>query len=164
MSMTTQIPIHETDNFYIQAAARPFIDRAEGGHIYIFPKIALRDRTQLSPSLAIEYQKLSMIVGEALKSAMSRRGIDVGIVNYQDMGNWGVFKPEGPTLHMQVYGRATTATIQKYGDAVQLPHRETGFYDDFKPLNEEDITEIRKDIESLMQSEKYIQPWNEQTM
>lgn len=102
MSMTTQIPIHETDNFYIQAAARPFIDRAEGGHVYIFPKIALRDRTQLSPSLAIEYQKLSMIVGEALKSAMARRGVDIGIVNYQDMGNWGVYKPEGPTLHLRL--------------------------------------------------------------
>ena len=164
MSMTTQIPIYETEDFYIQAAARPFIDRAEGGHVYIFPKIALRDRTQLSPSLAIEYQKLSMIVGEALKSAMARRGVDIGIVNYQDMGNWGVYKPEGPTLHMQVYGRATTATIQKYGDAVQLPHRETGFYDNFKPLDDEDIIEIRKDIESLLQSEKYSQPWSELTM
>lgn len=111
MTMPTQIPIYETDNFYIQAAARPFIDRSEGGHVYIFPKNPIRDRTQLSPQLAIEYQKLSMVVGEALVSAMARRGVDIGIVNYQDMGNWGVFKPEGPTLHMQIYGRATTAVI-----------------------------------------------------
>lgn len=159
--MKTQIPIYETDNFYIQAASKPFIDRAEGGHIYIFPKVPVRDRTQLPPKLAIEYTKLSMVVGEALKSAMARRGIDIGIVNYQDMGNWGVFKPEGPTLHMQIYGRATTATIQKYGDAVQLPHRETGFYDDFKPLNEDDIKEIRYDIENLLQSDKYKSVWSE---
>lgn len=156
-----QIPVYETANFYIQAATRPFIDRAEGGHLYLFPKISVRDRTQLSPSLAIEYTKLSMVIGEALKSAMARRGVDIGIINYQDMGNWGVFKPEGPTLHLQIYGRATTATMQKYGDAVQLPHRETGFYDAFQPLNEGDIIEIRKDIETLLQSDKYKSSWSE---
>ena len=107
------IPIYETENFEIQAASRPFIDRTEGGHIYIYPKVPVRDRTRLTPALAIEYTKLTMIVGEALIPAMARRGITVGIVNYQDMGNWGVFKPEGPTLHMQIYGRATTATTQK---------------------------------------------------
>lgn len=159
--MHTQIPIYETENFYIQAAKRPFIDRAEGGHLYLFPKIEVRDRTKLSPALAIEYTKLSMVVGEALVSAMARRGITIGIVNYQDMGNWGVFKPEGPTLHMQIYGRATTATIQKYGDAVQLPHRETGFYDDFKPLDQEDIAEIKADIKALLLTDKYASLWSE---
>lgn len=155
------IPVYETENFEIQAAIRPFIDRSEGGHIYILPKVPVRDRTQLSPSLAIEYTKLSMIVGEALRSAMARRGVDIGIVNYQDMGNWGVFKPEGPTLHMQIYGRATDAIIQKYGDAVQLPHRETGFYDNFKPLDEADIAEIKNDIKKLMKADKYKSHWSE---
>ncbi|HSX30047.1 MAG TPA: hypothetical protein VLE73_05815 [Candidatus Saccharimonadales bacterium] len=159
--MKMQIPVYETEDFYIQAASNPFIDRTEGGHMYIFPKAPVRDRTQLSPKLAIEYMKLSMVVGEALKSGMAQRGVDIGIVNYQDMGNWGVFKPEGPTLHMQIYGRATTATIQKYGDAVQLPHRETGFYDDFKPLDEGDIKEIKADIEKLLQSDKYKAAWSE---
>lgn len=159
--MNAQIPIYETENFYIQAAKRPFIDRSEGGHLYLYPKVDLRDRTQLSPSLAVEYMKLSMIAGEALISGMARRGVDVGIVNYQDMGNWGVFKPEGPSLHMQIYGRATTATIQKYGDAVQLPHRETGFYDNFEPLTAEDVAEIKADIEALLQTEKYSGHWSE---
>ncbi len=71
------------------------------------------------------------------------------------MGNWSVFKPEGPTLHMQIFGRAKDAKVQKYGDAVQLPHRETGFYDSFQPSDEEDIQEIRADIEKLMKTEKY---------
>jgi hypothetical protein len=84
------IPIYETAHFSIEAAARPFVDRDEGGHIYIFPKTPVRDRTKLSPTLAIEYMKLSMIVGEALQSAMTQRGVDIGIVNYQDMGI-GVF-------------------------------------------------------------------------
>jgi diadenosine tetraphosphate (Ap4A) HIT family hydrolase len=159
--MKIQIPVYETENFYIQAASNPFIDRSEGGHMYIFPKAPVRDRTQLSPKLTIEYMKLSMVVGEALKSAMARRGVNIGIVNYQDMGNWSVFKPEGPTLHMHIYGRAITATIQKYGDAVQLPHRETGFYDNFQPLDEEDIREIKTDIEKLLQNDKYKAAWSE---
>lgn len=159
--MRMQIPIYETENFYIQAAQRPLVDRDEGGHIYIIPKQSFRDRTQLSPKLAIEYTKLSMVVGEALKSAMARRGVDIGLVNYHDMGNWGVFKPDGPELHMQIYGRATTATIQKYGDAVQLPQRETGFYDNFKPLTTDDIKEIKLDIEKLLRSEKYKGVWSE---
>jgi diadenosine tetraphosphate (Ap4A) HIT family hydrolase len=161
MSETEQIPIFETDNFFIYAPSRPFIDRTEGGHILMFPKVPVRDRTQLSPKLAIEYQRLSMVVGEALQSAMARQGVDIGIVNYQDMGNWGVFKPEGPTLHMHIYGRAKTATIQKYGEGVQLPRRETGFYDTFKPLSDEDIVEIQKDIERLLKTEKYSKTWSE---
>jgi len=159
--MNTQIPIFETENFYIQAAKRPFVDRAEGGHIYLFPKVEVLDRTKLSPALAIEYTKLSMVVGEALKSAMARRGVNIGIINYQDMGNWGVYKPEGPSLHMQIYGRATTATIQKYGDSVFLPHRETGFYDNFKPLDNEDINEIKIDIKKLLLTDKYMNNWCE---
>jgi diadenosine tetraphosphate (Ap4A) HIT family hydrolase len=155
------IPIYETENFKVFAVARPFIDRNEGGHILIFPKVPVRDRSRLSPALAIEYTKISIAAGEALTSAMSRQGVDIGLVNYQDMGNWGVFKPEGPTLHMHIYGRATSATVQKYGDAVQLPHRETGFYDNFEPLNHDDINEIRTDIEKLMHSDKYKDPWNE---
>lgn len=148
--MKQQIPIYETDNFYIQAARRPYVDRAEGGHLYVFPKIRLRDRTRLSPALAVEYMKLTTVAGEALVSAMARRGVAIGIVNYQDMGNWSVFKPEGPSLHMHIYGRAITATIQKYGDAVQLPHRETGFYDGFQPLDAEDIAAVKSECRHFL--------------
>ena len=161
--MDTNTLIYESANFKILAAKRPFVDREEGGHILIFPKIPVRDRTKLTPALAIEYTKLTMIVGEALVSAMARRGIDIGIVNYQDMGNWSVFKPEGPTLHMQIFGRAKSATVQKYGDAVNLPHRESGFYDSFKPLDDQDILGIKNDIEALMKTQKYAATWSEES-
>ncbi|MGI8419883.1 MAG: hypothetical protein ACR2LN_04530 [Candidatus Levyibacteriota bacterium] len=147
--------IFETDNFSIESADKPYVSREEGGHIYLFPKVPVRDRTQLSAPLAVEYMKLSMVVGDALPEAMQRRGVDIGIINYQDMGNWRVFTPEGPTLHMHIYGRAKTAGIQKYGEAVQLPQRSTGFYDNFKPLDEEDRKEIKKVIKKLIQTTKY---------
>jgi hypothetical protein len=57
-------------------------------------------------------------------------------------------------MHTHVYGRATTATIQKYGDAVQLPNRNTGFYNDFKPLDADDVAEIKADIIKLLASDK----------
>lgn len=121
--------ICETDNFIVIAATLPhvYVSREEGGHIQIKPKVPVHDRTQLSLDLATEYIFLSMVVGEALQSALGRRGINIGLVNYQEMGNWSVFKPEGPKMHMHLFGRAIDAAIQKYGEGVLLPHLDTGF-------------------------------------
>ncbi len=153
--------IYETHNFTIQSTDRPFVDRTEGGHLRIYPKVPVRDRTKLTPALATEYMKLSMVVGEALVTVMRAQGVEIGIVNYQDMGNWGVFKPEGPTLHMQIFGRAVNATIQKYGEAVLLPQRETGFYDNFQPLTDEDRDLLKAEIDNLLNTEKYSTRWSE---
>ncbi|MEO5564344.1 MAG: hypothetical protein ABIR18_12940, partial [Chitinophagaceae bacterium] len=82
--------IYETINFIVEAPGKPLVTRTDGGHIIITPKIALVDRTQLSPSLAIELIYLTMLIGEAMTIAMNKRGIDIGRINYQDNGNWGV--------------------------------------------------------------------------
>lgn len=153
--MTLKYVIYETDNFIIDTPENPFIDRLEGGHIRISPKVKVSDRTKLSSDLAKEYIKLSMVTGEAMKIGLGRRGIDIGIINYQDMGNWAVFNPEGPTMHMHLFGRAKTAKIQKYGEGVLLPKKDTGFYDNFQRLNDEDIAEVRIEIERLLETDKY---------
>jgi len=36
-----------------------------------------------------------------------------------------------------------------------LPDRETGFYDGFEPLNNDDIEEIRKQINLIVEQDKY---------
>lgn len=153
--MTLKNIVFETNNFIIDAPEHPFIDRLEGGHVRISPKVKVSDRTKLSSELAKEYMKLSMVTGEAMKLGLSKRGINIGIINYQDMGNWAVFNPGGPTMHMHLFGRAVTATKQKYGEGVLLPRKETGFYDDFQRLNDEDIQEIKKEIIRLLETEKY---------
>jgi diadenosine tetraphosphate (Ap4A) HIT family hydrolase len=147
--------IYSTENFDLEVPSRPFLSREEGGHLRIMTKLQVSDRTKLSRDQAIEYMKLSMMTGEALTKGLSQRGIDVGIVNYQEMGNWSVFKPEGPIMHMHIFGRAKTATIQKYGQAVLLPDRDTGFYDNFMPLDANDIVEIKKVLTELETSSKY---------
>ncbi|MEO9805197.1 MAG: hypothetical protein ABJF04_18210 [Reichenbachiella sp.] len=147
--------IFETQNFVVEAEERPLVSREDGGHIAINPKVRLNDRTLLTPALAIEQMYLTMLIGEAMTTGLANRGIDIGRLNYQDNGNWGVFKPEGPFLHVHIYGRTKSAKIQKYGEACSFPFRETGFYDDFEPLNAGDVAEIRKQIDLLQKTEKY---------
>lgn len=147
--------IFQTKNFIVEAIEKPHVSRTDGGHIKISPKVRLVDRTQLTPELAIELMRLTMIVGEAMATALNRRGVDIGRINYQDNGNWSVFKPEGPYLHIHLYGRAKSAKVHKWGDACYFPQRETGFYDSFEPLNDGDVEEIKKEIGEILQRDKY---------
>ena len=147
--------IHETKNFIVEAVEEPHITRVDGGHIKIYPKMKKVDRTELTPEEANEVMRLTMIVGEAMTKGMNNRGVDIGRINYQDNGNWSVFKPEGPYFHIHLYGRAKSAKIQKYGDAAHFPQRETGFYGGYEPLNEDDVLEIKKQIEEISKQDKY---------
>lgn len=149
------IKIFETNNFLVETLEKPHVTRTDGGHIFISPKMRLLDRTQLSPELAVEMIRLTMVVGEAMAAALTKRGIDIGRINYQDNGNWGVFKPEGPELHIHLYGRAKDAVIQKYGEALSFPQPNTGFYDSCEPLTNGDIEAIRNEIELIFKQEKY---------
>jgi hypothetical protein len=92
-----------------------------------------------------------------MTTAMNKRGVDIGRINYQDNGNWSVFKPEGPYLHYHLYGRAKSAKYQKYGEALYSPLREKNpeYYKPFKPLNDGDVFAIRKEILRLLKTKKY---------
>jgi diadenosine tetraphosphate (Ap4A) HIT family hydrolase len=153
--------VYQSKNFIVDAMDAPMITRLDGGHLIINPKVRISDRTKLAPSLAIEFIRLSMIVGEAMQTALNNRGIDVGRINYQDNGNWAVFTPQGPHFHLHLYGRAKSAKIQKYGEACHLPLPHTGFYEGLEPLNAGDIQAIREEIEKLEASEKYaLRQWH----
>ncbi len=149
--------IYESKNFIVEAVEHPHIDRDDGGHIKIYPKVKLVDRQQLSPKFAIELMRLTIVVGEAMTKVMQSHGVDIGRINYQDNGNWSVFKPEGPYLHVHLYGRARSAKIQKYGQAGFFPHRAENpeYYKNFKPLNAEDIKDMKIEIERLLEEEKF---------
>jgi diadenosine tetraphosphate (Ap4A) HIT family hydrolase len=153
--------IFETENFVVGSPSDPHVSRTDGGHIVISPKVKVVDRTELSPLLAIELMRLTMLTGKAMSTVLNKNGVDIGRINYQDNGNWSVFRPTGPYLHIHLYGRAKSAKIHKYGDACTFPHRETGFYDNFEPLNDDDIKQIGDEIENLSKEEKYqIRNWH----
>ena len=142
----------ETEHFEISAPERPHVSRGDGGHVIINPKLPVEDRTRLSREQAIELVKLTMVVGEAMKTVMTRRGIDIGRINYQDNGNWR------PELHVHVYGRARGAKIQPYGHALAFPPTREAFLremGDLEPLGEEDLVALRVEIERLLGTEKY---------
>jgi len=147
--------IFQSNNFTVVAVEKPHVSRTDGGHIKISPKIRLVDRTQLTPELAIELIRLTMVIGKAMTTALNKRGIDIGRINYQDNGNWSVFEPEGPYLHIHLYGRAKSAKIHKWGDACHFPQRKTGFYNSFESLNDGDVEEIKKEIELIFREDKY---------
>ncbi len=144
--------IYEARHFVLKTLDQPHVSRGDGGHIVINPKIAVEDRTQLSPEQAVELVKLTMAGGEAMKTVLSRRGIDIGRINYQDNGNWRA------ELHVHLYGRARGATLQPWGHALAFPPTREAFrkeMGDLEPLSADDIAELRAEIGRLLESEKY---------
>ena len=148
--------ILETEDFLVEAPERPHVTRSDGGHIKIKPKVRYVDKQELEPKQAMELMRLTMVVGEAMVKVLNSKGVDIGRINYQDNGNWSVFKPKGPYLHVHLYGRSKKAEIQKYGDALNFPHRETGFYEGYEGLTEDDVKEIHDTIQELLQQDKYL--------
>lgn len=131
--------IFETKNFTLESHEQPEVDRLDGGHIKINPKVKVVDRTELSPQLAIELMRLTIVAGKALVDGMKKQGVSIGRINYQDNGNW---KPE---LHIHLYGRAVDATQQKFGDPIIPGHK-----DSYQPLTAQDIESIRAAILRIM--------------
>jgi len=95
--------IYQTDNFIVESFETPHVSRQEGGHIKIYPKKPVLDRSELSSELAVEFIRLTMIVGEALKRGMTNRDVKIMRINYYDMGNWAFKKGEQPILHIHIY-------------------------------------------------------------
>jgi len=144
--------VFQSGHFEITVPAHPHVSRSDGGHLIINPKVAIEDRTKLTRDQAIELIKLTMVAGEAMKTVLTRRGIDIGRINYQDNGNWR------HELHVHLYGRARGATIQTYGHALAFPPTREAFMKemgDLEPLSDEDVAELRAEVERLLQSEKY---------
>jgi diadenosine tetraphosphate (Ap4A) HIT family hydrolase len=148
--------IYETKNFIVHAPEKPLISRLDGGHIRIKVKDeSISDRTKLSPAQAIELMRLTIIAGEAMEKILTQRGIPIIKINYQEMGNWAYKRGELPYCHVQIFGRAKNATKQPFPESVYLPDRSTGFYDDFIPLNEDDVAAIHQEMTDLFKLSKF---------
>lgn len=144
--------IYETQNFLVESHDKPHVSREDGGHIKISPKDTVRDVTQLSLEKGKEFMKLIMVTGEAMETVMKKQGIELGRINYQMNANFH------HSLHMHLYGRALDAVQQKFGNVLQHGPTREEFNQQIAnctPLTAEDISEIRKEIEKLLQTEKY---------
>ena len=144
--------VYESAHFEIVVPQRPHVTRTDGGHLIINPKVTVEDRTQLARDQAVELMKLTMVTGAAMKTVLTRRGIPIGRINYQDNGNWR------HELHVHLYGRSRHATTQPWGTFLQLPPTREAFnaaMGNLEALNAEDVRELRAEIERLMGTEKY---------
>ena len=144
--------VFASQNFDIVTPARPHVSRSDGGHLIINPKVPVEDRTQLTREKAIELMKLTMVAGEAMKTILTQRGIEIGRINYQDNGNWR------HELHIHLYGRARGATIQIYGHPLAFPPTPQAFeaqMANLEALGDEDIAEIRAEMVRLLETDKY---------
>ncbi len=142
----------------VEAPESPHIAREDGGHVVITPKIRVPNRQQLTPSQAIELVRLTMVAGQAMFKVLNQNGVDIGRMNYQDNGNWNVFAPDGPFLHIHLYGRAIKARIQKYGEACYFPSRSAHpeYYEGLTPLSKEDMDGIREEMEDIFEDNRFL--------
>ena len=145
-------PVFASKHFEIVVPPHPHVTRGDGGHLIINPKVAVLDRTQLDAERTIELAKLTAVAGEAMATVLTRRGIEIGRINYQDNGNWR------HELHVHLYGRARNAKLQPWGHFLVIPttreafNREMG---NLEPLNAGDIAALRAEIERLLATPKY---------
>ena len=148
--------IYETENFVVAVPKVPHIPRTDGGHLWIRSKEKyFSSRIELEPKLAIEVMRLTMLIGEAMEKAMKNKGINIEIINYQENGNWAYQKGMKPEFHIHLYGRTEDSKTQIWGEALNFPNKSTGFYDKFERFNNEDIEEIKKQINLLEKEDKY---------
>ena len=139
--MTT---IFGSTNFIVMPHPRNEVDRLDGGHIVINPKITIEDRQQLTPDQAKELMRLTILVGEAMKRYYKSIGIELHRVNYQYNGNWR------PEQHYHLYGRAKTAKYQKAGDPIISGHK-----DEYQNLTTDDVASLQKEISILLTEPNY---------
>jgi diadenosine tetraphosphate (Ap4A) HIT family hydrolase len=136
--------IFESNNFIVIPHPRPEVDRLDGGHIVINPKVKIIDRQQLTPDQAKELMRLTILVGEAMKRYYKSIGLELHRVNYQDNGNWR------EECHYHLYGRAKNAKYQKAGDPIIPGHK-----DEYQLLNNVDVAGIQKEIYILLSDPIY---------
>ncbi|MEQ1775239.1 MAG: hypothetical protein ABL891_15790 [Burkholderiales bacterium] len=144
--------ILESKHFNIITPEHPHVSRGDGGHLIINPKVVVVDRTHLSREPAVELMKLTMVAGEAMKTVLTQRGIDIGRINYQDNGNWR------HELHVHLYGRAHGATLQTYGHPLALPPTAQAFKEqmgNLEPLTADDVAALKGEMVRLLATEKY---------
>ena len=96
-----------------------------------------------------------MLIGEAMISGMANRGINIERINYQDNGNWAYLKGTKPFFHIHLYGRVRNSNRQPFGESLYFPNPGDEYYDNLIPLDDDDISEIKKKIKKLENTEKY---------
>jgi len=110
------------------------------------------DRSELTIMEAIDFMRLSMLVGKAMYQVLS-----VERVNYEDLANWALDDPEGPKMHLHFFGRARNQVHQIRGQHLSLFPKGHPIYEGhLKPFSEDEAERLRVKIEEISREEKYV--------
>jgi diadenosine tetraphosphate (Ap4A) HIT family hydrolase len=144
--------VYEDKYFQVISPEPPLNAREDGGHLILIKKEKVTDRSDLSFQAAIDFMRISMMVGRAMYNVL---GIER--MNYEDLGNWGVDEPGGAKMHLHFLGRAREQIHQIRGHHISLFPKDHPIYKGhLKPFNEDEIRALRNEIEKISKKQKYI--------
>lgn len=143
--------VYEDKFFKVVSPQHPLNCREDGGHLVLLKKEQVHDRSELTWQEAIDFMRISMMVGRAMYDVLG-----VERMNYEDLGNWGVDKPVGSYMHLHFFGRAREQTHQIRGSHMMIyPEGHNIYKGHLKPLDEEEINLLKEELRILASQHKY---------
>jgi diadenosine tetraphosphate (Ap4A) HIT family hydrolase len=143
--------VYDDKYFQVVAPEFPLNCRDDGGHLILIKKVPVSDRSDLTHQAAIDFMRITMIVGRAMYDVL---GIER--MNYEDLGNWGLDEPGGAKMHLHFFGRAREQIHQIRGQHMFLyPKGHKIYQGHLTPLNDNDLEMLRVRIGELVNETKY---------
>ena len=144
--------VYEDKYFKVISPESPLNCRDDGGHLIMIKKEKVTDRSDMTYQEAIDFMRISMAAGKAMYEVL---GIER--MNYEDLGNWGVFDPNGAKMHLHFFGRAKEQIHQIRGHHISLFPMGHKIYDGhLKPFTDEDLQQLRSRIDEILTESKYV--------
>ena len=143
--------VYDDRYFEVVAPQFPLNSREDGGHLILIKKAPVTDRSDLTYQEAIDFMRITMIVGQAMYDVL---GIER--MNYEDLGNWGLDEPGGAKMHLHFFGRAREQIHQIRGQHMFLyPKGHKIYQGHLEPLNDSDLQRLTARIAELVNEPKY---------
>ena len=143
--------VYDDKYFTVIAPVLPLNCREDGGHLILIKKEPVSDRSDLCYREAIDFMRITMIVGRAMYDVLN-----IERMNYEDLGNWGLDDPGGAKMHLHFFGRARAQVHQIRGQHIFLYPKDHKIYQGhLKPLNADDLRSLKARIDELVDEPKY---------
>jgi diadenosine tetraphosphate (Ap4A) HIT family hydrolase len=143
--------VYDDRYFSVIAPEFPLNCRDDGGHLILIKKEPVTDRAELSAAEAIDFMRITMIVGRAMYEVL-----DIERMNYEDLGNWGLDEAGGAKMHLHFFGRSRVQIHQTRGQHIALFPKDHPIYQGhLKPFAQGELDVLRTRIAAIAEEDKY---------
>ena len=143
--------VYDDRYFQVVAPEFPLNSREDGGHLILIKKVPVSDRSELAYQEAIDFMRITMIVGRAMYDVLG-----VERMNYEDLGNWGLDEAGGAKMHLHFFGRAREQIHQIRGQHMFLyPKGHKIYQGHLEPLSDVDLERLTIRVGELLNEQKY---------